>query len=175
MTPSWRVVLRGLAAGVALVLGACSREPAFVHQEAEVELVLGMQDALGRAAELDTRAVHSPSAEESAAIAEQGQRLVRAIERDRREVSRLLADDGRPAERARLLAFDVAWAEVQPAEARWLERAVRSGPGEAAAPSPGACAATVDRFAEDQRAVMAAQDALAALLRELRNLPHPTR
>jgi hypothetical protein len=114
-----------VALGVlAVVVGACNQEPAFVRKTQEVNLIHALQDAILKSVEAEKSAVLATTDEESQALAIEAQRFATEINRLRRELRQLVTADGRPQETARLDAFDAAWGEFEDVDKRLLALAV---------------------------------------------------
>jgi hypothetical protein len=117
--------LRVILSVVAVLIGAaCSREPAFVRQTQELNLIRDIQQALLESVAAEKSAVIATTDEESRGFASEAERFELEINRLREELRSLIAVDGRPEEIAKLEAFDSAWNELEAVDKRLLALAV---------------------------------------------------
>jgi hypothetical protein len=151
---------------VAVIVGACNQEPAFVRKTQEVDLIHALQDAILKSVEAEKSAVLATTDEESRSFASEAQRFATEINRLRRDLRQLVTADRRPQETARLDAFDAAWGEFEDVDTRLLALAVANTNLKATRLSVRDGAAALDRFV-DLLVEMQSTSADAELIRRL--------
>lgn len=126
--------MRALTVSIVVVLAAgCSSPPALKTDAHKIELVRELQRAFSRSVENEKLAVLAVSDEDSTRFADASKKASADVDRLRAELRGLASDE----ERARLDAFDAAWAKVATLDAQLLKLATENANLKASALSNG--------------------------------------
>jgi hypothetical protein len=149
-------------------IAACGQRPAFIRQAEKLAVVSDIQRELLESVDAEKSAVLATTDEESAAFASQSRHSSEEIGRLKGRLEQLIAEDGRPDERAALAAFTAKWAALQDVDARLLDLAVANSNLKAARLLMHDGSTQLDRFVSSVDAVTAASSDVAVV----RSLSH---
>jgi hypothetical protein len=129
-----------------VLLAACASEPALVRYQEKLALLHRIEVAFGGSVDAEKSAVLAVTDEESASLAEESKAAAAEIDRDLRELAKIVAVDQRPGEVAKLATLTTVWAGLKAIDERLLSLAVANTNLKATRLSAGDAARSLDRL-----------------------------